>query len=177
MTAWHPQLHIPNASPLVLRRFCTQNGVVFRLNDYISNQGEGGVGGHIEKICPSRSKTINLISQVFIRKFQQININSVSGHWLPFVLKICQTVAGICMTSQFHEILNNIFGGFLHFGPTMGRPYPTQMYSVSTVPAIPKARRMHARFSFSFAHVSTCRISYTNLKIIELDFGFGFLSF
>ena len=57
------------------------------------------------------------------------------------------------------------------------RPYPNQMYSVSTVPAIPKARRMHARFSFSFAHVSTCRISYTNLKIIELDFGFGFLSF
>ena len=34
-----------------------------------------------------------------------------------FIFKICQTVAGISTTSQFHEFFNLIFGGFLSFDP------------------------------------------------------------
>ena len=41
--------------------------------------------------------------------FKQV---SVSGHSMSFIFLICQTVAGISMTSQFHELFNIIFGGF-----------------------------------------------------------------
>ena len=34
---------------------------------------------------------------------------SVSGHGMHFVLKSCQTVAGITMTSRFHEFFGPIF--------------------------------------------------------------------
>ena len=41
---------------------------------------------------------------------------SVSGKWMRFSFKICETIAGMylkSMTSQFHECLNLIFCGFL----------------------------------------------------------------
>jgi hypothetical protein len=41
----------------------------------------------------------------------------VSGHWMHFVLKIRQTVAGISMTSQFKDFLDQIFGGFCRLEP------------------------------------------------------------
>ena len=52
---------------------------------------------------------------------QQIYIISVSGfrmHFIKFISKICQTVVGIGMTSQFHEFFCLIFGRFLLFRPT-----------------------------------------------------------
>ena len=48
-------------------------------------------------------------------------MTSISGHWMHFVLKKCQTVAGISMTSEFHDFLDLIFGGFLPFGTTVHR--------------------------------------------------------
>jgi len=42
---------------------------------------------------------------------------SVSGYFMRLDSKVCQTVAGISIMSQFHEFLNLIFGGFLQFGP------------------------------------------------------------
>ena len=46
-----------------------------------------------------------------------ISVISVSSDGMCFRTKICQTVAGISVTSQFPEFLNLIFGGFLPFGP------------------------------------------------------------
>ena len=38
-----------------------------------------------------------------LSKFQQIRITSVPSYCRDFIFKICQTVAGISITSQFHE--------------------------------------------------------------------------
>ena len=40
---------------------------------------------------------------------------------MNFKFKICQTVAAISRISQFHEFINEIFGGFLPLGPFVGR--------------------------------------------------------
>ena len=40
------------------------------------------------------------------------------------IFKICQTVAGIIVTSQFFEFSHLIFGGFLSFSPTVWRLHP-----------------------------------------------------
>ena len=61
--------------------------------------------------------SLDVVSRVFLRKFQPNHITSVSGHCMQIILKFCQTVADISMTSQFHEFLNHIFGGILQFGP------------------------------------------------------------
>ena len=68
---------------------------------------------------------------IFPRKVQQIHIISVSCNCMSFIFKICQTVAGIGITSQFHEFLNLIFGGFLSFGPTVLHPAPPLLVSSS----------------------------------------------
>ena len=55
----------------------------------------------------------------FLQKmFQQIPITSVSSHFMQFILKICQTVAGTGMTGQFHKFLKSNFYRFFPFGPT-----------------------------------------------------------
>ena len=41
--------------------------------------------------------------------FQQIPITSVSSHFMQFILKICQTVAGTGMSGQFHEFFKSDF--------------------------------------------------------------------
>ena len=56
-----------------------------------------------------------MTSPVFQNKFQQIHIISVSGHCTCFILKICQTVAGMHLTSQFHEFLESYFGRYFAF--------------------------------------------------------------
>ena len=38
---------------------------------------------------------------------------SVSGHCMHFMFKICQTVADINMSSQFHEFFNQFLAGFV----------------------------------------------------------------
>ena len=53
-----------------------------------------------------------MISQVFPRNFQQIHIISISGHCVPFIFKICQTVAGTSRIRHFHDFSNQMFGGF-----------------------------------------------------------------
>ena len=52
-----------------------------------------------------------MISRIFPSKFQRIHMSmtSVSGHWMHFIFKIRQTVAGIFITSQFHEFLLSHF--------------------------------------------------------------------
>ena len=40
---------------------------------------------------------------IFPNKFRQIHITSVSGYIKVFILKICQTVAGISMIGKFHD--------------------------------------------------------------------------
>ena len=52
----------------------------------------------------------------FISKFQHIHMISVSIHWMHIVLKVCQTVAGISLTDQFHEFFG-IFGGYFDIWP------------------------------------------------------------
>ena len=82
---------------------------------------------HKFKIChtqvPNRSNppkisSLELISRVFPCKFQQIEIISVSGHQIHFILKICQTAPDISMISRFHDFFSPIYGGFLRFGST-----------------------------------------------------------
>ena len=70
-----------------------------------------------------------MISRIFQIKFQQIHLISVSGHCKCFIFKMCQNVAAIRITSQFHEFLNLIFGGFSSFetfvvNSIMSPPFP-----------------------------------------------------
>ena len=60
--------------------------------------------------------TFKEISRIFLSTFQKIRILSVSGHCMHLIFKICPTVAGVSMMSQF---LNLIFGGFFQFCPTV----------------------------------------------------------
>ena len=53
-----------------------------------------------------------MISWIFPSKFQRIHMTSVSGHWMRFIFKICQTVAGIIISSQLHEFLRSHFWRF-----------------------------------------------------------------
>ena len=50
-----------------------------------------------------------MISRISPCKLQQILITSVSGNGMSFMCKICQTVAGINITSQFHEFFESHF--------------------------------------------------------------------
>ena len=50
---------------------------------------------------PPKISLFVLISWIIPSKFQQIHMTSVSGHCTQFIFKICQTVAGIRITSQF----------------------------------------------------------------------------
>ena len=51
----------------------------------------------------------------------KIQIASIFGHCMCFILKICQIIAGISMHANFTIFLHLIFGGFLLFGPTVRR--------------------------------------------------------
>ena len=50
-------------------------------------------------------KVVSMLS-IFPNKFRQIHITSVSGYIKVFILKICQTVAGISMISKFHDFFS-----------------------------------------------------------------------
>ena len=56
----------------------------------------------------------------FLRTFQQIHIVSVSGHCMRFIFMICQTVAGISITSQFHEFCKSNFRRVFVIWPNCG---------------------------------------------------------
>ena len=71
-------------------------------------------GPNPPKICSPE-----VISQIFPSKFQQIQVISVSGHFIHFIFKICQTAADISMIKQFHEFFSLIFGGILQLGPNV----------------------------------------------------------
>ena len=62
-----------------------------------------------------RNKYVHLkgFHEFFPSKFQQIQIISVSGHFIYFIFKICQIAADISMIKQFHEFFSLIFGGIL----------------------------------------------------------------
>ena len=70
---------------------------------------------------PAKKNLPTVMSRIFQIKFQQIHLSSVSGHFKCFSLKMCQTVAAIRITSQFHEFFNFIFGGFLSFETSVRR--------------------------------------------------------
>ena len=48
-----------------------------------------------------------------------VHLISVSGHFIHFIFKICQTAADISMIKQFHEFFSLIFGGILQLGPNV----------------------------------------------------------
>ena len=60
-----------------------------------------------------------MISRILSCKFLHIQIASVSGHSLHFILKTCQIVARTSIIRQFHEFFNIVFGEFLTFGTTV----------------------------------------------------------
>ena len=70
---------------------------------------------------PPKIRSLDVILRVFQSKFQQIHMISVSGHSMYcFIFK---TVAGISITSQFHNLKNLILSGFfLQFGTNCARP-------------------------------------------------------
>ena len=65
--------------------------------------------------CPKPPKLSSL--DVISRVFQQIHIISVTCHCIPFVFKICQSVADISRIRQLHEFFNLIFVGFFAIWP------------------------------------------------------------
>ena len=72
------------------------------------------------QMTETRQKNLHtVISRIFQIKFQQIHLSSVSGHFKCFSFKMCQNVAAIRITSQFHEFLNLILGGFSSFENTV----------------------------------------------------------
>ena len=60
-----------------------------------------------QKILPT------VIYRIFQIKFQQIHLISVSCHCKCCIFKMCQNVAAISITSQFHEFFNSNFGGLV----------------------------------------------------------------
>ena len=63
---------------------------------------------------PPKTSSLDVFLRFFLSKFQQIQRISVSGHFMHFIFKICQTVADTIMTSQFHEFFNQFLAGFCH---------------------------------------------------------------
>ena len=63
------------------------------------------------------STLLAVISRLWKSNFQPTFF--VSGNCLSFIFKICQTVAGMNMISQFHEFFNLTFDGILLFGPSL----------------------------------------------------------
>ena len=59
---------------------------------------------------PPKISSLDVISQIFPNKLQNLYITSVSGHCKHFLFKICQTVG-----SKSTTFLHFIFGGFLLF--------------------------------------------------------------
>ena len=53
-----------------------------------------------------RVSLLEVISRFFSTKFQQTHITSISDHFMNFILKMCQTVASINVTNQFHDFFD-----------------------------------------------------------------------
>ena len=81
----------------------------------------GGAAAQWFQMKPAKIDLPTVISRIFQIKIQQIHLISVSGHCKCFIFKMCQNVAAICITSQFHEFLNLILGGFLSFETSVCR--------------------------------------------------------
>ena len=53
---------------------------------------------------------LDVLSRIFLGKCPLIYIISISGgDYMRLIFKICQTVAGVSMTSQFHEFFQSDF--------------------------------------------------------------------
>ena len=50
-----------------------------------------------------KCNSLDVISRVFPSKFLQIHITSVSGHYVVYIFKTCQIIAGTSMILQFHD--------------------------------------------------------------------------
>ena len=88
-----------------------KSGSVFILNCQIWNHQR--VSTSTSNILKINHATEKNIPQIFAHKF-----------------KFCQTVTCISIINQFHEFSSNqIFGGFLSFGPILGRSWPPTLPS------------------------------------------------
>ena len=63
-----------------------------------------------------KMSSLDVISRVFSRRCQQIYIY-FRFRGMSFILKICQTVAGISMVRQFHDFLKSNFGRVFDIRP------------------------------------------------------------
>ena len=84
----------------------------------LSKQTAANSGFKLLKPANNKFIGFDVISRFFQIKILPIHLISVSVDFVHFIFKICQTVAGISMTKQFHELFD-FFGGFLPFSPTV----------------------------------------------------------
>ena len=96
--------HMDRYYSFLLSSFC---GVYLR-------RGEvgGGVCGTSQGLQMGKTRQKNIHRRNFTSistKLRRILIIIISGHYKPFVFKICQTVAGITMMRQFHDFFFIIF--------------------------------------------------------------------
>ena len=70
---------------------------------------------------PPNLSSLDVISRVFSSNFHQIHLIDVSGHCIRFTFKSCQIVAGISITSQFHDFFESHICFFLLCSPTVLR--------------------------------------------------------
>ena len=83
-----------------------------------SSLAAGGCG--FEWLEPARNKfTWHDFMNFSHNNSSRFTTLSVSGGCISFTFKIRQIVAGISITSQFHEFIYLIIGGFLQFGSTV----------------------------------------------------------
>ena len=79
---------------------------------------------HWLQMAKTRPKTssLDVIWQNFPNKFHQIQMLSIFGHCRHFIFTFFQTIPGISVISQFHEVLNLVLGGFYAIWNHCGLP-------------------------------------------------------
>ena len=90
-----------------------------------------------------------------------------SGHFKCFSFTMCENVAAIRITRQFHEFLNLIFGGFSHLKPLCVGPLkccqkiPTNLYTKTCF----KCKMIFNSISFESHHFNNGKFNLIKLGI------------
>ena len=95
---------------------------------------------------------------------------------MHLIFNICETVADVSRTSQFHEFFNFIFGGFFLFSPTVGRAaagpfWPFQPGGVVQCPILPRRKEDISQVSaFTTSHFNLPPRSSTSQPLDKRSF-------